>query len=88
MISHIGTIINTGLEMGEEREVLGWIEAVLEEPLPKGDLAKVDFFNFFCYFISRPGGLACFVLQDMLLHLFKDQDRIHNTANRCKSDIF
>ena len=28
--------------MGEEREVLGWIEAVLEEPLPKGDLAKVE----------------------------------------------
>ena len=36
--------------MGEEREVLGWIEAVLEEPLPKGDLAKVDFFNFFLLF--------------------------------------
>ena len=33
--------------MGEEREVLGWIEAVLEEPLPKGDLAKVDLVNFF-----------------------------------------
>ena len=33
--------------MGEEREVLGWIEAVLEEPLPKGDLAKVDLSNLF-----------------------------------------
>ena len=71
--------------MGEEREVLGWIEAVLEEPLPKGDLAKVDliFFLLF-YFISSAGGFACFVFQDMSFHLFKDQDRISTSFDISK----
>lgn len=26
----------------EEKEVLGWVEAVLDEPLPKGDFEEVS----------------------------------------------